>query len=175
MRTRLLIAFLAIAILPAGRILATTNLPASCGPDNEQFDVTTDKGKHPTGVVQSGKALVYVIGEGIAAIGQETIRVGMDGAWIGANRGASYFFFSVDPGEHHLCANWQSSLGRLSKQVSLNLFTAEAGKVYYFIVRLGPHDASYDSISVLDLEPINGDEGHYLVSLFGVSNFQKKK
>src|SRR4029077_11715663 len=100
MKFRLTIALLAITMFPAGKVFAATNLPASCGPDKERFDVTTDKEKHPTGTPQAGKALVYVIGEGIKAISQETVRVGLDGAWIGANRGASYFFFSVDPGEH---------------------------------------------------------------------------
>jgi hypothetical protein len=74
-----------------------------------------------------------------------------------------------------VCANWQSSLERFSKQVSLNRFTAEAGKVYYFRVRLGADYASYDSISWLDLEPINSDEGQYLVSVFAVSTSHKKK
>jgi hypothetical protein len=175
MKYRLMILLLVIAIFPASRCIAATNLPASCGPDGERFDVKTDKESHPEGTPEAAKALVYMIGEGISSIGQETVRVGLDGAWVGANHGASYFFFSVAPGEHHVCANWQSSLERFSKQVSLNRFTAEAGKVYYFRVRLGADYASYDSISWLDLEPINSDEGQYLVSVFAVSTSHKKK
>jgi len=59
--------------------------------------------------------------------------VGLDGQWIGATNGNSYFYFSVDPGEHHLCTNWQgfSFLGKTRAAGALH-FTAEPGGVYYF-------------------------------------------
>ena len=158
------------AVFPAGRCLAATKLPASCGPDEERFDVKTDKNQPPAGTLEAGKALVYLIGDGNGV----TLRIGLNGAWIGADRGASYFFFPVDAGEHHLCANWQSSLGRFSKQVSLNKFTAEAGKIYYFRVRLDTSVGNSDSLSWLDLEPVNSDEGEYLVSVLAFSSFRKR-
>jgi hypothetical protein len=40
-----------------------------------------------------------------------TVRIGLDGTWAEASHGKSYFAFSVTPGEHHLCANWQSVIG----------------------------------------------------------------
>jgi hypothetical protein len=69
-----------------------------------------------------------------------TTRVGLDGAWVGANRGNSYFVFLVEPGKHHLCADWLNakSPGHMSgtsyanRLVSLAEFTAEVGKEYYF-------------------------------------------
>jgi hypothetical protein len=62
-----------------------------------------------------------------------TMRVGLDGAWIGANKGKSYFFFSVDPGDHEVCANWQSgTFKKTAKRIgSAITLKAEAGKVYY--------------------------------------------
>src|ERR1019366_1867895 len=64
------------------------------------------------------KALVYVI-QDIGSIncigGCITTKIALDGAWVGANHHNSYFSFAVDPGERHLCANWQSHFARLSQ------------------------------------------------------------
>ena len=65
-----------------------------------------------------------------------TIRFGMDGAWVGADIGNSYFELGVDPGEHPLCASWQSSAGRAKKNIDVGSFTAEAGKVYCFAANI---------------------------------------
>jgi len=53
------------------------------------------------------KAIVYVFQEekndpNVWNFGHATIRIGVDGTWTGATYGDSYFFFSVDPGDHHL-------------------------------------------------------------------------
>jgi len=50
----------------------------------------------------------------------------MDGAWVRANHGNSYFALSVEPGEHHVCVTLQSSL--VAQRVELAHFTAEAEK-----------------------------------------------
>jgi len=49
--------------------------------------------------------------------------------------------------------------------------TAEAGKVYYFRARLFPGEADF----FLDLDPVNSDQGRYLVasSPFSVSHPKK--
>jgi hypothetical protein len=65
-------------------------------------------------------------------IGAVKIRIGLDGQWVGANHGNTYFYFPVDPGDHNFCANWQSSHGRLLKLSSAVSLTAEEGQVYYF-------------------------------------------
>jgi hypothetical protein len=109
---------------------------AGCGPKQVQFDVTTDKKQHPEAKAESGKAAVYVFEEERRdpnqVLGVVTTRVGVDGQWVGANHGKSYFFFSVDPGNHALCANWQASFKMYSKLASAASFAAEAGKAYYF-------------------------------------------
>jgi len=61
-----------------------------------------------------------------------TVRFGLDGAWAGANNNNSYFAVTVDPGVHHLCVSWQSTLRMLKKSIDVASFTAEPGKVYYF-------------------------------------------
>jgi hypothetical protein len=96
----------------------------------------------------------------VCLVGCATVRVGLDGAWIGANQGNTYFSFTVTAGEHHLCSNWQSNLERYSSMYSLANFTAEAGKAYYFRTRAW---FSYQAPR-FDLEALNSDEGNYLVA-----------
>jgi hypothetical protein len=133
---------------------------AACGSPTAQFDVKIGPETRPTAQPQDGKVLVYVVeDQQFKFVKDATVRVGLDGAWVGANRGNSYLAFSVEPGEHHLCADWQSSFaGRL---LSLAKFTAGAGKIYYFRART---TGAKDERSALDLESVNSDEGGLLVS-----------
>jgi hypothetical protein len=94
-------------------------------------------------------------------LGTPTIRVGLNGAWVGVHQGVSYFSFSVDPGEQHLCANWQSMWKQLSSQHSFTSFVAEAGKTYFFRVQIefqtyapGPTSSANSVIWSVDLQPI---------------------
>ena len=100
-----------------------------------------------------------------------TVRFGMDGAWVGANHSNSYFALPVDPGVHHLSASWQSSLGRLKKNVDLTSFTAESGQVYYFAAQVTV--ASRDSM-IFGLSQLNEDEGKYRVKLSKLSTSKPK-
>jgi len=157
---------------------------SACGPKDVKFAVKQDPAQHPAPQPESGKALIYVVEDlgqcpdcdgGSKAIStnvdQALTKVGMDGAWMGANQGSSYFFFAATPGEHHLCINWQSRLEARSRAFAMASFTTEEGKVYYFRERVfpGAHDYSFD------LDPINGDEGKYLVasSVFSISHPKK--
>jgi hypothetical protein len=147
---------------------------AACGPKGVKFDVKDDDSQHTVGQPEAGKALVYVIqdyGAPNCVGGCITTKIGLDGAWIGANHRNSYFSFTVDPGEHHLCANWQSHLARLSQVVGLAHVNAEAGKIYYFRTRVfavaGP--------TFFDIEPIDSDQGKLLVASFPLSISHPKK
>jgi hypothetical protein len=161
MRIALIVFLLALPALAQEK--ADTNAALSaCGPANVKFDVKLDQ-TQPVSGIPSGKALVYVIedkGQIPCLGGCTTIRIGLDGSWIGANQGNTHFSFSVLPGEHHLCSNWQSSVKTFSSLYSLANFTAEAGKVYYFRTRIWNADKSF---VYLDLDPVNSDEGSYLV------------
>jgi hypothetical protein len=64
------------------------------------------------------------------------IKVGMDSRWVGAGNGHTYISFSVDPGEHHFCAEGKFFLGSKGKQISLTSFVAEPGKTYFLRARL---------------------------------------
>jgi hypothetical protein len=115
---------------------ATLARAAGCGPNEVEFNVKTEKNQHPTPQPEAGKALVYVFDtiklDPGPTIGTVTLRIGLDGSWVGANHGDSYFYFPVEPGDHRICAQWQSSFGILSKLASAASLTAEAGQVYYF-------------------------------------------
>jgi hypothetical protein len=145
-----------------------------CGTETTQFDVKTDKAQHPA-QADTAKALVYVIEDDsdFGSFPKPTTRMGLDGAWVGATHGNSYFYASVDPGVHHLCANWQSSvlLGKGRKTAAFH-FTAEAGGVYYFEVK-NTYWLDHGNGS-MSLEPVDSDQGQLLVNQFAPSTFHQK-
>jgi hypothetical protein len=147
---------------------------AACGPQGVNFDVKDDNSQHTVGQPEAGKALVYVIQDIGAANcigGCITTKIALDGVWIGAVHHSSYLSFAVDPGEHHLCANWQSHIERLSRIVGLAHFTAEAGKIYYFRTRaFGDKNQS-----LFDLDPLDSDQGRFFVADYPLSISHPKK
>lgn len=145
---------------------------AACGPMDVQFDVHPAKGQ-PLTQPDPGKSLVYVIEVFDRAInqwGSPTLRMGLDGKWAGAVKGYSYLAFSVDPGEHHLCTNWQSSVMQLSSKAAFAGLNAEPGKIYYFRALIIESSASIE----LDFAPVDADEGKYLVASAAPSNSRSK-
>jgi len=125
-----------------------------------KFDVTTAEGQTAPATTEAGKAQIILSKrktKGSRWLAMRTIRFGMDGAWVGANNGNSYFALTVDPGVHHLCASWQSSLGTFKKNIDLTSFTAEAGQVYYFAAAV----AVGRDIVTFGLTPLNEDEGKF--------------
>lgn len=179
-----------VSILFCASLFATvqaraTILPDSCGDDNIKFDVKVKalaEGKpnpNPAPAPpEAGKAQIIFI-EYVDTNGQffttPTMRFGMDGKWVGATRGSSYFVVTVDPGVHHVCVNWQSGTDNESRQVGIEKFTAEAGKVYYYQVKLarhrsiisvsGPHTSGGGTITDKSFffSQLDDDEGNYRV------------
>jgi hypothetical protein len=160
-----------ILLLLASLVLAAqaraTVLPDACGDDKIRFDVTAQSGQTAPAPPPAGKAqIVFVENEDhmIGPFKYATIRFGLDGAWAGANYNNSYFVVNIDPGEHHLCASWQSSLGMIKRYIDVASFTAEPGKVYYYAANVKVTSAG-DSGSNIDfnLAPLNDDQGHYRI------------
>jgi hypothetical protein len=152
---------------------AVSAAEAACGPKGVNFDVKDDNSQHTVGQPEAGKALVYVIQDiGVVKCigGCITTKIALDGAWVGANHHNSYLSFAVDPGERHLCANWQSHFD-LSRLVALAHFTAEPGRIYYFRTR-GFGDKSQ---ALFDLDPIDSDMGKFFVALYPLSVSHPKK
>jgi hypothetical protein len=153
-----------------------------CGPADVKFDVKTDSDQHTAPNPEPGKALVVFLqdDEQFNSKPRPTTRFGVDGAWVGATHANSYFYVSVDPGEHHLCASWQSRviLARPARPTAAAHFTAEAGKTYYFRARdkvitdfQGPAVSNPEVI----LEPVDSDEAMVLLRSFALSRSHPNK
>lgn len=176
-----LLATCAVAQNPA----AIESARSACGPATTSFSVKPDLLQHPMPQPDPSKALIYVIEDlgqctdcapsrsplNYGNITSAVTKVGMDGNWVGANKGNSYFFISVDPGEHHFCVNWQSRLAERSRAFAMFGLNAEAGKVYYLREKLFP---GYYEFS-FELETVNPDEGKFLVASFPYSISHPKK
>jgi hypothetical protein len=133
--------------------------------------VTTSKNQNPPNKADVGKALVYFLQDdtNFNSRPRPSTLVGLDGQWIGATNGNSYFYFSVD----HLCTNWQgfSFLGKKRTAGALHS-TAEPGGVYYFRAKdIYVSDKYFD----LKLKQVDSDEGQPLVGRFAFSSSHPKK
>jgi len=175
--------FVFISLGSTVQVKATT-LPDACGKDGEKFTVSTQKnqsksGNGPAGAEADQAQIVFIetIEKEVAGfcIGCDvTTRIGLDGTWVGANKGNSYFVQNVSAGEHHLCANWQSNIGQLAKNVDVAALTAEAGKVYYFEAKvvMQQRDAGHGQtfeVNQLTLKQLSEDEGKYRVKIYALS------
>lgn len=173
MKSSLSVFFLCTSLACAGQVRSAT-WPDSCGNDKVKFDVKTEEGQPvPAGPAQGKAQIVFVENENqmIGPFMHATVRFGMDGAWVGANNGNSYFALTVDPGVHHLCASWQSALGTFNKNVDLTSFTAEPGKVYYFAAQVTVNSGSSVTFG---LSQLNEDEGKYRVANSKLSTSKPK-
>jgi hypothetical protein len=144
---------------PAQDQVETALIAAGCGPSQVMFDLTVDKNQHPLAQLQAGKALVYVIN----SVGLP-MKIGLDGSWVGANRGVSYFSFPVDPGDHHLCMSEQGD----HKQGSAASFTAAAGQAYYF-------RSTFKESTGWELKVIDPARGLFLIASSAHSTSHPKK
>jgi hypothetical protein len=149
-------------------------LASACGPAAMSYKVNLDRSQHGPMPPEAGKALVYFIHDaGIPfeklTIGYPTTKYGVDGSWVGAGHGNSWFAVAVTPGEHHVCAVLQSSF--VDQRVELAHFTAEAGKAYFFRTRL----VMSQSVELLELERIDSDQADYLIASYPLATAHARK
>lgn len=157
-------------------------LPDACGDDSVKFDVSTQKDAPPPAGPAEGKAQIVFIETVIKppaclGCGDFTTRIGMDGAWVGANKEDTYFAFSVAAGEHHFCA-----AGKGKEDVGVTSFTAEAGKTYYYEVKRtlkiqhgdGPGRPVTGSERTFDFTQLTEDQGKYRVKASALATFNPK-
>ena len=94
----------------------------ACGTEKVNFSAKTDKKNHPLPEPSAGKALIYVLRPTI--IGYKiNSKLAVDGNWVGVNRGRTYFFFEVEPGERYFCSE--------SENQDYLALTVEPGKTYF--------------------------------------------
>ena len=152
---------------------------AGCGPAASEFSVKVDKNQHVTTQPESGKALVYVIAqenpEDSYNAGDVTTRVGLDGTWVGANYGQSFLSFSLAPGEHRVCVDWQSTIASRQQLSGAVEIAAEAGKTYYLGTSILPSGLAGGPREDLWLKQVDSAEGLLLLSKSGQSAWKEKK
>jgi hypothetical protein len=143
---------------------------AACGPESVKFNVKPSPGQPSAPQPEPGKALVYVV-EQFDGPPHPIVKVGLDGSWVGANRGTSYLFFAIEPGEHHLCAEWQvrEPPSSIRRTVSLASLRAEPGQTYYLRARF------LWNANSPDFEKIDPDQGRLLVETSPLSDYRQKK
>ena len=168
MRTILLSMLLSISVCICAQ---SPDLTAACGPAKTTFTAHESALLVDQTPPAAAKAVVYFIQDrGEAAESQHfTVKIGMDGAWVGAYKNNSVIAVSVDPGEHHVCAKVQSSFAP-GLNLALAHFTAVAGQIYYFRTRFVG-----ESPGRLDLDQPDTDQARYLIATYPASLYKPKK
>jgi hypothetical protein len=158
---------------PAFAQNGSTDPLKACGAKETTYSITSERTTSPMKAPQPGMAVVYFIEDDGSEGGPHyTIRVALDGSWVGAYKQNAYFAISVPAGEHHICANVQSGQSA-GKIYAFAHFNAEPGKVYYFRTQfLG---GIYPVPRLLGLDPIDSDEATYLISSFPQSTAAPSK
>lgn len=167
MRTKLVLS--AFLLLSAAAFAKKVNIrkqhiqaaEAACGDPHTNFTVVRGAYMPKIAPPAPGMARVYLIETtwrnypqlGLPLYGP-TMRVGLDGRWVGATGGNSYVTFTVSAGEHHLCFWRQSKLKSWANIIFLAKLTATAGATYYFYCPSGYNFHPY----------INPDEAKLLLA-----------
>jgi len=157
--------------VPAFAQSQPSSLTSACGPNKVTFRASEDAAPLSPAVPAPGKALVYFIQDnGLRGNAQHfTLKIGLDGSWIGAYKANSVFTVSINPGGHHLCANVQS-ISSAAQNLAFAHFTAEAGKTYYFRTRfMAGLSTLYPISPYLILEQPDSDEAQYLIATYPAS------
>jgi hypothetical protein len=166
---RAMAVFLVCTLCVLGNQLRAANLSDACGDDHAHFDVKTEKNAPAPAPPAAGKAQVVFI-ERIDAPGclgcyDFAPRIAVDGSWVGATKGDSYFVLDVAPGAHSVCADWKSLSAAHGKHIGVASFTAEPGQTYFFEAKIlaapeGPSNPpSVRTRWVLVLSQLDNDKG----------------
>jgi len=136
-----------------------------------QFDVKLDDTLHVLAQPEAGKAIVYIFEDDFSG---PTMRIGVDGSWVGATTGKSFIYFTLAPGDHNVCTEWQSTVfKKTSERIgAARTLTVEAGKVYY--LRMTFEEVRQTS-GRIRFELSDNAEGQFLLSSSALSNSHPKK
>ena len=185
--TRLLLAVPLFLIYPATLVAQTG---PGCGSANIKFEVSTTKRAPAVPSLDPARARVFFLQDDLRFQGgvRPTTRFGIDGQWVGATHANSYFYVDVDPGEHDVCANWQSvhfgtNFGVPKRATAAAHLTAEAGKTYYFraedTTKMGPTGGENATEVVTRAQvvfgPVDPDEARVLINSFSFSSSHAKQ
>ncbi len=161
--------FLFCMMFVMGNQLRAARLRDACGDDHAHFVVKTEKHAPDPAPPEAGKARVVFIGRvdapGCLGCRDFAPRIAVDGSWVGATKGNSYFELDVAPGMHNVCADWKSLSAAPRRNWGVASFTAEAGQTYFFEAKIvptaeGPSDPpTIRTHWVLDFKQLSDDKG----------------
>ncbi len=160
---------------------------AACGDPTARFTVKRIQGPADVPAPSAGSARVVVLESGLMyADGYflpkgksspksykrlpqsltPTVRIGMDGRWLGALRGNDFTSFTVAPGEHHLCVQFQNppnaGASSTAPMAFLSSMNAAVGRTYYFqISYMMIHNLNKCG---LELQPLQEYSGRLILS-----------
>ena len=167
MKTAFFALFLSLSALAQN----TNPWPDACGPRQTKFDVDRDwyLARHFTPATPAGKATIYFIERDSGVV-----KVGIDGAWVGATNTGSWFAVTVDPGRHRVCEYTTGSAWDyyVSHPVQLADVDAHSGESYYFRAWMSGY---VRHASTFHLETISAHDGNRLIAKYPLSVFQAKK
>lgn len=155
-------AFLCIALFAPNSV--GEQWPASCGPKDEAYDLTIERAVAPEPSAPSEHAAVYFLTK-LSRLNRASYMVAIDGKWVGALRGDSYFRTTALAGIHHACL-WVKHMRPTLLELNL-----AAGKTYY----VRGHWLKGFARANIGAELINPDEGAFLVSTSKRSTITRRK
>jgi hypothetical protein len=179
-KTLVVLLFILSASPAFAQAAASTNASAvapGCGPAKGRFDVRSYTAKHPIAQPRDGKAIVYLLQDDkyFYSHPRPTVKWGVDGQWAVATQANDYAYYYVDPGEHQLCAQWQTSITAAKGSVlGAYDFAAKSGQSYYFRA-LDTNPELIDESAAVKLESVGSDEAAVLMNKFGYSTSRLKK
>jgi hypothetical protein len=171
MKTGTVVLSCCLLLLPPTLTQAVT-LPGSCGKPDAGFDIKTQKNPAAPVAPQPGQSTLVFVQRNSGCIGCSVVRIGLDGAWAGANRGNSYFTVAVEPGDHHVCAWWDAPLARMESRIGLTNLAAGPDQVYYYEIVVAKYGNS--GAPFMRLKPLSPDMGAFLASRSSLSTATPK-
>jgi hypothetical protein len=160
--------------------ISATVLPEACGDEKVSFDIQLQKNAPAPAIPEAGKGQVIFVEKsqkpptiGCLSAGvscNDVTRFGVDGGWVGATKGNSYFTISLEPGVHHVCAV-------VGKEVEAQPLTVEVGHAYYFQVEYKAEGRQYGTASEPNYQVeknvrfsmLNEDQGKYRIKASALS------
>lgn len=161
---------------------------AACGDSHVRFKVRRIKGPSDVSAPSPGSARVVVLESGLGYADEyfvpkgksrprnykklpqaftPTVRLGMDGQWMGALRGNDFITFTAPPGEHHLCVQFQNpgnaGTGSTLPITFLSAMKADAGQTYYFQITYMMIQGNFGNPG-LELQPLPEYAGRLILS-----------
>ena len=169
------IAFAATVLLTCSsfcqNIASAPAAKAACGPEKVKFNIKLDRSRHVLLQPARGKALIYVFQEfpNTSSAPSLIMKVGLDGAWIGANQKRSYFAFKVEPGVHHICVSGQWPFW---SPVSLARVVAKPDGIYYYGSQFFCNSSG--ECGPLNVGPVDEDQAKLLIQTSAYSTSHPK-